>query len=161
MNETSRARAAMLGDERLQRRRPDHRHVAVEDQHVAVEVRRESLQAASRRVARAALRGLTRDLDAHARHAGARGRRDLVALMADHHDQRRGRERHERAHHARDHRLAAKLVQHLGPRRAHPGAKPGGQNDRPRCRRHGFFFLNSASSCSRAARSGDGRDGAG
>ena len=29
---------------------------------------------------------------------------------------------------------------------------PGGQNDRPRSYRHGFFFLNSASSCSRASR---------
>ena len=106
----------------------DRWHVAVGDEHVAIEVFRNFIEAKSHSVARAALRLLEREACAMEVHRGL----DFASLVTDDdHDGIGIRfDCGDCANCAPNHRLAAKLVQNLGPLRAHAGPLAGGENDR-------------------------------
>src|ERR1700683_2775144 len=103
-------RAMKLGE----RRRREHRHVAVYNDDVAGEVARDSGHAASCGVTGAALLGLRCEREARVRHGGPCEGFDLARLMAHDNRERTRAEARERAHRAREHRFATELVEDLG-----------------------------------------------
>ena len=115
----------MVDDEIAERRRSQHRQVAVTDQNVAAKVGRQGFEGASRSVARAALVRLAGETQLCAWQGPARGVFDRGRLMADDDDERVDVESSERAQRPRDHRFAAEFVEDLGARRAHPRAESG------------------------------------
>ena len=108
----------------IKRLGPEQRRIAVEDQHVPLEVL-ERLARGLDRIGRAKLLGLHEDLKfgrcrgfgyvLHARTDHKRGFADSRSLRG--------------AQHMRDHRRAGDLVQYLGERGLHARALAGGKND--------------------------------
>jgi len=111
----------------------DERDVAVEDEHVAVEVA-ERRHRALDGVTGAVLLGLNGRHDGQP--GGERRRPHLVGLMTDDDHDAVGSERSNRSERMADERNAPELVEDLRPRRPHASAETRGQDDH-RQRTHG------------------------